>query len=150
MIIAKATANDKKQAIKIAKELNKWFTKEGRMHMKTDFNINHVIVAKDNKKIVGFLCYSTYCGRMELIWLGVKREFQREGIGKMLLNWLENKARKLKLRTIELETLPEEDSYKPFRRTRAFYYKNGFRRTHYKKATIKGWDNVMIMEKVIN
>ena len=35
-----------------------------------------------------------------------------------------------------METLPEEDSYEPYKQTRKFYYDNGFVRIAYKKARL--------------
>lgn len=149
MIIRKAKNKDKKSAILIAKNLKDWFDKEGIRNMKIDFNMNNLLVAVENKKVIGFLCYSSYCGKMLLMWMGVKKEFHRKGVGERLLKWLEKKAKKLNLYSIELETLPDEDNYKPYKLTRDFYYKHGFKRIYYKKARIKGWDDQIVLEKKI-
>src|SRR3989338_8092840 len=111
MKIRQATVKDKKEAMAIAKSLNEWFNKDGIKNMAIDFKMNHVIVAKEKKKVLGFLSYTTY--------------------------------------SIKVETLPEEDIYKPYERTRAFYYKNGFERVLYKKARVKGWDDQIVLEKKI-
>ena len=71
------------------------------------------------------------------------------GIGKKLLTWLKKESKKFKLQSINVETLPDEDNYKPYQQTRAFYYKNGFKRILYKKAKIKGWDDQIVLEKKI-
>ncbi len=147
MKIRKATEQDKKEAIKIAEELNEWFTKIAVENMKNDFDLNNLIVVIDENKVLGFLCYTSYCGRMQLIWIGVKRNIQRKGTGNKLLTWLEKEAKKLKLHSIEVETLPDEDDYEPYKQTRAFYYKNGFKRILYKKSRIKGEDDQIVLEK---
>lgn len=147
MVICKAASINKNSALEIAKDLPEWFTKDALKNMKVDFEYNNLIVSKDKKQINGFLCYSTNSGKMVLIWMGVKRNLQRKGIGRSLLNWLENKANRLDLNSIEVETLPEEDDYAPYKQTREFYYKNGFKRIGYKKARIKGWDDQIVMEK---
>ena len=149
MIIKKATKLEKKQGLKIAAELKEWFTPEGLKNIEIDFNMNSVIVAKEESNIIGFLCYTSYSGKMLLLWMGVARSYQRKGIGKALLLHLENIARKLKFNSIEVETLPDEDSYEPYKLTRAFYYKNGFKRVLYKKARIEGWDDQIILEKAL-
>ena len=149
MIIRKAKNKDKKSAILIAKNLKDWFDKEGIRNMKIDFNMNNLLVAVENKKVIGFLCYSSYCGKMLLMWMGVKKEFHRKGVGERLLKWLEKKAKKLNLYSIEVETLPDEDKYEPYKITRNFYYKHGFKRIYYKKARIKGWDDQIVLEKKI-
>ena len=117
--------------------------------MAIDFKMNHVIVAKEKKKVLGFLSYTTYSGKMLLLWMGVYKGIQRSGVGKALVDWLVKESKRFKLYSIEVETLPEEDIYKPYERTRAFYYKNGFERVLYKKARVKGWDDQIVLEKKI-
>ena len=129
--------------------MNEWFNKEGIKIIKTDFKLNNLVVATNNGQVSGFSCYTTYCGKMRLIWMGVKRNMQRKGIGKKLLTWLEKEAKKYGLHSIEVETLPDEDDYEPYKKTRAFYYKNGFKRILYIKARIKGWDDQIVLEKII-
>lgn len=149
MQLRKATEQYKKEAIKIAQDLKEWFNAEGIKNMKTDFKLNNLVVAIDKSKVSGFLCYTTNCGKMQLIWMGVKRDTQRKGTGEKLLRWLEKEAKKYKLHSIEVETLPDEEDYEPYKKTRAFYYKNGFKRIFYKKARVKGWDDQIVLEKVI-
>lgn len=147
MKLQKANIKEKKEALAIARDLKEWFNKEGIKNMKIDFELNNVTVAIDRNKVVGFLCYTSYCGKMLLMWMGVKKESHRKGAGEKLLKWLENEAKKLKLHSIEVETLPDEDDYEPYRQTRAFYYKHGFKRIAYKKARVLGWDDQIVLEK---
>jgi GNAT superfamily N-acetyltransferase len=149
MIIKKAIKKEQAESLELASELKEWFTAEAIKNMKLDFEMNSLIVALDKGKVVGFLCYTSYCGKMLLIWMGVKRSIQRKGTGTKLLEWLENEAKKLNLYSIEIETLPDEDSYEPYKLTRNFYYKHGFKRVLYKKARIEGWDDQIILEKKI-
>ena len=147
MKIRKATNRDKKEALAIAEELKEWFTKEAIKDMKIDFKLNNLIVAIDRNKVIGFLCYTSYSGKMMLMWIGVKRDFLRRRIGEKLLKWLEKEAKKFEFYAIEVETLPDEDKYKPYIKTRAFYYKHGFKRILYKKARLKRWDDQIVLEK---
>lgn len=147
MRIIKATKEDKREAIKIATNLKDWFNKDGLKNMKIDFQLNNLVVAKENGKVLGFLCYSSYSGKMLLMWMGIKQEDQGKGIGQKLLHWLEKESRKFGFHSIEVETLPDEDDYKPYQRTRSFYYKNGFERVFYKKARVEGWDDQIVLEK---
>jgi N-acetylglutamate synthase-like GNAT family acetyltransferase len=149
MKIRIATEQDKKEAIKIAKQLKEWFTKIAVRDMKVDFKLNNLIVALDKNKVIGFICYTSYNGRMQLIWMGVKRDIHRKGVGEFLLKWLEKESKKFKLHTIELETLSDLYNYEPYKRTRAFYSKNGFKKIFEKKARIKGGDKEILMEKKI-
>ncbi len=147
MQIIKATKKDRAEAMKIATDLKDWFNKEGLKNMKIDFELNNLVVAKEDGKVSGFLCYSSFSGKMLLMWMGVAKEAQRKGVGQELLKWLEDEGRKFGFHAIEVETLPDEDSYEPYQRTRAFYYKNGFERVLYKKARVQGWDDQIVLEK---
>lgn len=149
MDIVKANEQEKEEALEIAKSLKEWFTDEGIKNLEIDFDNNTVIVAKDNNQVIGFTCYTTYCGKLLLIWMGVKKDQWRNGIGTKLLEHLISEAKSLGLYYIETETLPEEVEYEPYKITRSFYYKNGFERVHYKKAGIEGWDDQIILEKKI-
>lgn len=150
MKVIRATKKDKLKAMQIASTLNEWFTEEGLKNMQTDFELNNVIVAKENDIVLGFLCYTSNCGKMLLLWIGVSAEKQRKGIGKEMLDKLVREGKKRKLYSIEVETLPDEDEYGPYKITRAFYYKNGFEKILYKKARIKGWDDQIVLEKIIS
>ena len=144
-----ATEKEKGEGLVIASDLKEWFTPEGLKNIELDLKMNSVLVAKENSEVVGFLCYTTYCGKMILLWMGVKRSYQRKGVGAVLLTKLEEISRKLKMYSIEVETLPDEDSYEPYKLTRDFYYKNGFKRVLYKKARVEGWDDQIVLEKVL-
>ncbi|MSR86335.1 GNAT family N-acetyltransferase [Candidatus Woesearchaeota archaeon] len=149
MKIRQATKKDKTDAMTIAKSLKEWFNKDGLKSMALDFKMNHLIIAVEEEKVLGFLSYTTYSGKMLLMWMGVKRGTQRKGVGKELVDWLVKESKRLKLYSIEVETLPEEDVYEPYERTRKFYYKNGFERVLYKKARVKGWDDQIVLERKI-
>ena len=134
-------------ALKIAQGLNEWFNKNGLKSIETDLFFNNVAVAVDGNETLGFVCYSSYDGVMQLIWMAVERNHQGMGIGTMLLKWVEDEARDHGLTLIQVETLPEEDSYEPYKLTRKFYYDNGFVRIAYKKARLEGWDDQIVLEK---
>ena len=134
-------------ALKIAQGLNEWFNKNGLKSIETDLFFNNVAVAVDGNETLGFVCYSSYDGVMQLIWMAVERNHQGMGIGTMLLKWVEDEARGHGLTLIQVETLPEEDSYEPYKLTRKFYYDNGFVRIAYKKARLEGWDDQIVLEK---
>jgi GNAT superfamily N-acetyltransferase len=133
--------------MKVAANLEEWFSEQGLKNMRVDFELNNLIVAKENGRVSGFLCWTSYSGKILLMWMGVKKEFQRKGVGQKLLTWLENEGRRFGFHSIEVETLPDEDDYEPYQRTRSFYYKNGFERVVYKKARVKGWDDQIVLEK---
>jgi len=150
MNIKKADENEIRESVKIAKELGDWFSKEGLKNIIKDIKEHTTIVILNKGEVLGFLTYTKpYCGKIVLIWMGIKKNRQRRGLGKKLLDYVEKEAREKGVRILEIETLPDEDDYEPYKKTRAFWYKNGFVRTAYKKAIIKGWDDQIIMEKLL-
>ncbi len=49
------------------------------INLSLDFKSNSLVVAVYGKKIVGFCCYTTYDGKILLMWRGVKRNRQVYG-----------------------------------------------------------------------
>ncbi len=135
------------ECLEIAKDLKEWFTPEAIDSMKVDFQVNNLLSVVENNIVIGFICYSSYNGAIKILWIGVKKEFQRKGIGFKLLKELEKIAKKYNSKSIEVETLSENVSYKPYELTRNFYNKNGFKRIHTYKPPKEGWDDMDIMKK---
>ena len=71
-------------------------------------------------------------GRLHIGWLGVEKEFQRQGIGSRLLRAVEQKARDLRIDELATYTLGDSVEYQPYDVTRSFYWKCGF--TVYKRS----------------
>jgi ribosomal protein S18 acetylase RimI-like enzyme len=138
---------DVNESLKIAEELSLWFTKEALENMKKDFNSDNLIVCKNENEVIGFLCYSKLDKNMKILWMAVRKDFQRKGIGRKLLNFLFNEAKNLGISCILVETLTDKDDYEPYIATRDFYYKNGFKKIGYKPAEKEGWDDQIILEK---
>ena len=127
-MIRKAKEKDIREALEIAKKLKEWFTKQAIKNMKIDFLVNNLIIATNRDKVIGFLCYYSNYGKIKIIWMGVKRGYQRTGVGGKLLGFLSKNAKKIKSKKIEVETLTERENYKPYESTRAFYNKYGFKK----------------------
>jgi len=136
--------------LKVAGDLRKWFTAEALRNMKKDLEINRTIVASEKNKILGFICYNSYNGAIKILWMGISKPMHRIGIGNKMLTWMINFCKKNEFTFLETETLPEEEKYIPYEQTRNFYYKNGFRRTEYRKARIKGWNDQILLVKEIS
>lgn len=147
MVIQKGKLCEIEAVLKITKALPEWFTHEAVENIAIDLKHNSFIIAKEDDVIVGFLCYTTYCGKALLLWMGVLPTKQNTGVGSALLEALEVYAKNLQLHSIEVETLPDEDDYEPYKKTRDFYYKHSFRRILHKKATTPDWDDQIVLEK---
>ena len=141
---------DIRASLKIAEDLKEWFTETAIENMKIDFvfNVNTLIVAKEKERVIGFLCYTKERYLLKIKWMGVARNCQRKGIGNELLRWLEKEAKKEKYKTIQVETLTDEEDYKPYELTRNFYYKRGFKKTGV-KVIQEGCDTQIVLEKKI-
>lgn len=147
MKIVKANARQINESLKIAKELKSWFTKEAINNMKPDFLVNKIAVATENNKVLGFLCYSSFNGFLQIKWMGIKKEFRHRGIGTSLLKFAERKAKSLGLHKIEADTLTDKDKYGPYITTRNFYYKNNFKKIG--EIKVKGWNDQIILSKEV-
>jgi ribosomal protein S18 acetylase RimI-like enzyme len=79
----------------------------------------------DQDQPIGYICYGPTPmtqGTFDLYWIAVDPDFQKQGIGSKLLNFLEKLMRELKGRMIlaDTSTIPQ------YERTRRFYVNNGF------------------------
>ena len=149
--IRKASGKDFDCSLKIAKSLDKWFTKSAVKSMKVDFKVNNLIVAVD-KGVVGFLCYSSFEESLIVLWMGVKKDYIGKGVGSLLIDHLVKEARKLGLKNILVETLTDKDDYEPYVKTREFYYKNGFKKVCYlnfRKKITPGYDDQILLRKLV-
>jgi len=79
----------------------------------------------DQDQAVGYICYGPTPmtqGTFDLYWIAVDPDFQKQGVGSKLLDFLEEVIRGLKGRMILADA-----SYIPeFEKTERFYSKNGF------------------------
>ncbi len=149
MKIRKATRKDCVSALVIARELKEWFTPEAIRNMRLDFSVNNLVVAIEDKEVVGFLCYSSEHGLLKILWIGVSKRNHRKGIGGSLLRWLIREAKRIKSKAIQVETLPEEEKYEPYLLTMHFYKKYFFKKLYVKKAIKKGWDDQVVLERKV-
>ncbi|MBN1263210.1 MAG: GNAT family N-acetyltransferase [Candidatus Pacebacteria bacterium] len=120
------------QAYKIFKSYPNLFTKAElkilREDLKTGDNKSHFkFVAVDKEQVVGFIslatCYATDYS-WQVNWLAVHPDFQRLGVGRLLINFLFQKAKKLGLKRLFVETCSCQGE-KP---ARLFYQKHGFKK----------------------
>lgn len=145
--IRKAKKNDFESSLQIAKSLPKWFTPDAIKNMEKDFVKHNLLVALEKEKVIGFLGFSIKKNYSQLIWLAIKKEYQKRGIGSKLLKKLIDITKKHKKQKIRVETLSDLEKYKPYDLTRAFYYKNGFKKVAVKQPIKPGWDIQDVLER---
>ncbi|MBU2615807.1 MAG: GNAT family N-acetyltransferase [Nanoarchaeota archaeon] len=133
--------NLKEKCLELAKSLPDWFTDVAIENMKIDFELNEIISEGD---LDGFLVYNSNNGAIKIIWIAVKKEAQRKGIGTRLINKLIAKAKELGVKEIMVETLSPNQEYVPYNLTRAFYEKNGFKIRKIILPEKEGWDEMVL------
>lgn len=147
MDILYAKNKDLQDSLEIARNLKEWFTKDALENMQKDFFKQNLFVAINQKVVVGFLCFSKKKKYFKILWIGVKKRFQGKGVGTNLLNKLIELSKKSNINSIKVETLTEKEDYKPYILTRAFYYRNGFKKIAIKLPKKAGWDIQDVLEK---
>lgn len=124
------TIMDKSLILDVAKSLPQFFTQKGIEYISADFHAQNGFVYRLNDKVVGFVMYFSNQGVAEIGWMGVLPEFQSKKIGTKLLAYLKSYLIKNRCSSLIVKTLDESVDYKPYEQTRAFYLKNGFRKSH--------------------
>jgi len=124
------TSMDKFLILDIAKSLPPFFTEKGLGYISADFHSQKGFVYRQNDKAVGFVMYFSYQGTAEIAWMGIKPEFQGQGVGTQLLSHLKEELIKVDCSSLIVKTLDESVEYKPYEQTRAFYLKKGFKKSH--------------------
>jgi GNAT superfamily N-acetyltransferase len=127
MTIKRLQPDDYEAVLSIAEDLPEWFTETARHKtMPVDLRYEEGFVAWESKTVVGFITLYVAEGKLNIGWLGVRKDFQRKGVGKELLHAAEDRARELGISEIATYTLGDGIDYAPYEQTRNFYFKNGF------------------------
>jgi GNAT superfamily N-acetyltransferase len=112
--------------IKIARALSEWFTPTGVEHMTIDFHFQKGLVAETEGMVAGFLFYFSHEGILHISWIAVGKELHHKGVGRALIEGVEEMAKAFGVHEIRVETLGDSVEYEPYARTRAFYRALGF------------------------
>lgn len=106
----------------VVEDLPEWFDETAKAKsIPIDIRHQEGFVAVSEQKVVGFLTLYMTEGRLHIGWLGVAREFHRQGIGTRLLAAVEMKARELGIDELATYTLGDSVDYEPYDLTRNFY-----------------------------
>jgi len=98
-----------------------------------------VLAARDRRRVIGFAIMEFYAIHAHLNLLAVQPGYQRQGIGKQLLEWLEASARTAGIFKVNLELRANNDG------ARAFYEKLGFTEVGRKAAYYDGREDAVRM-----
>jgi ribosomal protein S18 acetylase RimI-like enzyme len=75
--------------LSIAKELHEYFTENAIVTMSKDMKKHLLYIATDLDEVIGFVVIqhkNKYCA--EILWMGVKPEYQNQGIGSALIRYI--------------------------------------------------------------
>lgn len=121
---------------------------EGYMQLGPKVSGYYFVVEQEDDIVRGYACYgprSLTHGTYDLYWIAVDPQYRRAGVGRRLLDWVEDDIRRLGGRLIVIETSGLE-KYRP---TRNFYLATGY--IH--EATLKNFyqeeDDLIIFTKHI-
>jgi ribosomal-protein-alanine N-acetyltransferase len=98
-----------------------------------------VLAARERRRVIGFAIMEFYAIHAHLNLLAVEPGYQRQGVGKQLLEWLEASARTAGIFKVHLELRANNDG------ARAFYEKLGFSEVGRKAAYYDGREDAVRM-----
>jgi ribosomal-protein-alanine N-acetyltransferase len=98
-----------------------------------------VLAARDRRRLVGFAIMEFYAVHAHLSLLAVQPGYQRQRVGRQLLEWLEASARTAGIFKVDLELRATNDG------ARKFYAKLGFQEIGRKTAYYDGREDAVRM-----
>ncbi len=122
----------------IARALPQHFTPQGLADMESDLRRAETYVATgagetatatrvSSDQVIGFLSLVRKGPAVgEILWMAVRPDLHRQGIGSSLLRQASTDLSVGGVRILLVKTLSAKVDYKPYERTRGFYEKNGF------------------------
>jgi ribosomal protein S18 acetylase RimI-like enzyme len=135
MIIRKAKSGDLKDIAEIYRKAysespyyEKWNRKMALERVRDELEDGKIYVAEVEKKIAGFIAFSTYewfDGRWGYIDdFAMLKEYRGRGIGKMLMKKVEDDLRKTGVRTIDLRVHRKAKAFNMYKKLK--YKENGY------------------------
>lgn len=142
--------DDHSDILAVAETLLEWFDVDARGRaIPTDLQHQDGFVALLDSKLVGFITLFVAEGRLNIGWLGVKKDCHRQGIGGRLLDAAEDTARDMGIEELATYTLGDSVDYQPYEQTRAFYAKHGFQIYQRSKTDNPGCpEEIKILKKI--
>jgi ribosomal protein S18 acetylase RimI-like enzyme len=136
MKIRESTEKDFTGIMKVVRALHpKWFNNFAiNKSIPLDLKIHKGFIGEEKGKVLGFITYTSKDGMAELSWIGVDPKLHRQGIGTKLFNALEKELKRLGIRKLQVDTVADSEESEPYRKTRLFYRKVGFRVERVRKA----------------
>jgi ribosomal-protein-alanine N-acetyltransferase len=98
-----------------------------------------VLAARDRRRLVAFAIMDFYDEHAHLSLLAVQPGYQKQGIGRQLMEWLESSARTAGIFHVQLELRATNDA------ARTFYEKLGYRGCGVRRAYYNGREDALRM-----
>ncbi len=118
---------DHHQIMEIVEGLPEWFDEDARSRaIPRDLQNQDGFVALYEVQIVGFITLFFAEGRLNIGWLGARRDYHGRGVGSALLRHAEGFGRRHGIEEIATYTLGDAVDYEPYEATRRFYFRQGF------------------------
>lgn len=100
-----------------------------------------VVVARDRRRIAGFGVMEFHDAHAHLSLLAVRPAYQRRGVGRRIIEWLESTARTAGIFLVRLELRAGNDA------ARQFYEKLGYRETGRKAGYYDAREDAVVMTR---
>jgi ribosomal protein S18 acetylase RimI-like enzyme len=151
LCIRQIIQEDHATIVAMAKLLPQWFTELGVQQIARDLQIQNGIVALENENIAGFVTYAITVDKTvaELTWIAVHSNLHRKGIGRSLVEALEEVLVRLGVSALEVSTVADSVEYEPYARTRSFYHALGFSDVRVDREWYPSGDDRLLLRKVL-
>ncbi len=112
----------------VLQELPGWFgIPEANEQYRRDIEVLPTFVVEDGERVAGFLTVKQHNEHAaEVLVMGVRPDYHRDGIGSALMTRAEGWLRKRGVEWLQVKTLGPSEPDEGYERTRAFYLAEGF------------------------
>lgn len=148
-VVRRILPEDYEPIAEIARSLHpQWFTESALEEIARTVRTQDGFVAIE-KKVVGFATYlqTAEDRTAELTWIAACPERHRRGVGRALVNAIEDELVRQKIQSLQVSTLAPTEEYKSYARTRSFYHAMGFSDTRIDKNWFPNWDDRLLLTK---
>jgi GNAT superfamily N-acetyltransferase len=131
LVIRRSAPEDAEEMLTVARTVGDWFDEASFEEMEDDLEDDPGVVALLDGRIAGWATWYTSSDSrepalMELTWIAVRGDLRGRGIGRALMEAVEDILRTNGVRTLELRTMTEASGLPGYAETRAFYRALGF------------------------
>ena len=135
--LRQATTEDVPAMTALMVSLWEWFTPEAGEEVRAeDARLPGLLALNEDEQVVGFVLWEQRVDECEVKWIAVAREHHGQGIGKMLMAAVADRARETGASRLRVATVAPTVQYEPYARTRAFYEACGF---ELERTQAHGW-----------